>query len=78
MGRSAAPVYTANGSGSMTVIERQAKGLYKVAETVRTRPGGHTLAVDPQTHRVYVICSGLHDAHIAVYEPFLKSESSNH
>ena len=71
-------VYTANGSGSMTVIERQAKGSYKVVDTVRTRPGGHTLAINALTHRVYVVCSGLHHAHIVVYEPFRNSENSNH
>ena len=63
-------VYTANAGGSMTVIERQARGLYKVVDAVQTRPGGHTLAVDPLTHRVYVVCSGFHDAHVIVYEPF--------
>lgn len=62
-------VYTANAGGSMTVIERQSQGFYKVVDTVRTRPGGHTLAIDPVTHRVYVVCSGFHSAHILVYEP---------
>jgi DNA-binding beta-propeller fold protein YncE len=71
-------VYTANAGGSMTVIKRQAKGLYKAVETVRTRPGGHTLAIDALTHRVYVVCSGLREAHIVGYEPILNSENSDH
>ena len=71
-------VYTANGSGSMTVVERQGEGLYKVVDTVRTRPGGHTLAIDAVTHRVYVVCSGIREAHIVGYEPILNSENSNH
>ena len=71
-------VYTANSGGSMTVIQRQAKGLYKVVDTVRTRPGGHTLAIDAVTHRVYVVCSGIREGHIVGYEPILNSEDLNH
>jgi DNA-binding beta-propeller fold protein YncE len=63
-------VYTANSAGSMTVIGQSTKGTYEVLDTVRTRAGGHTLAVDSNTHRVYVICSRLRGAQILTYEPF--------
>ena len=62
-------IYTANSAGSMTVVEQSAEGGYRVLETVRTSAGGHTLAVDLRTHRVYVVCSGLRRARILVYEP---------
>lgn len=62
-------IYTANSAGSMTVIGRSGQGSYSVLETVPTRAGGHTLAIDADTHKVYVICSGLHGAKVLVYEP---------
>lgn len=62
-------VYTANSAGSMTVIGQSTQGAYEVLDTVQTRAGGHTLAVDPTTHRVYVICSRLRGAQILTYEP---------
>lgn len=62
-------IYTANSMGSMTVIEQSEQGTYRVLDTVRTLAGGHTLAVDPDTHRVYVVCSRLRGAQVLVYEP---------
>ncbi len=62
-------IYTANSAGSMTVIEQSDQGTYRVLDTVHTRAGGHTLAIDPETHRVYVICSRLRGAEILIYEP---------
>ena len=53
----------------MTVIAQDDAGGYAVVDTVQTRAGEHTLAVDPETHRVYVVCSGLQSASVIVYEP---------
>lgn len=64
-------IYTANSAGSMTVVQQTLEGSYRVLETVRTAAGGHTLAVDPRTHRVYIVCSGLRSARILVYAPTL-------
>ena len=62
-------IYSANSAGSMTVIQQSEHGTYRVIDTVQTRAGGHTLAVDAETHRVYVVCSRLRGAQILVYEP---------
>lgn len=58
-------VYTANGIGSMTVIQQDSADRYRVLEDAPTRFGGHSLVVDPATRRIFVAYFGS----IAVYEP---------
>jgi YVTN family beta-propeller protein len=59
-------IYTANGrSGTMTVIRQDSADQYSVLENVPTHRGGHALAVDPVTHRIYVTYGG---SEIDVYE----------
>jgi YVTN family beta-propeller protein len=57
-------VYTANGLGSMTVIQQDSADSYRVLENAPTHFGGHSLAIDPATHRVYVAYFGS----VAAYE----------
>lgn len=58
-------VYTANGIGSMTVIQQDSADRYRVLEDAPTRFGGHSLVVDQATHRIFVAYFGS----VAVYEP---------
>jgi YVTN family beta-propeller protein len=58
-------VYTANGVGTMTVIQQDSPDQYHVVENATTHFGGHSLVVDPATHRVYVAYFGS----IAAYDP---------
>ena len=58
-------VYTANGVGTMTVIQQDSADQYHVVENAATHFGGHSLVVDPATHRVYVAYFGS----IAAYDP---------
>ena len=58
-------VYTAGAIGSMTVIQQDSADRYRVLEDAPTRFGGHSLVVDPATHRIFVAYFGS----IAVYEP---------
>lgn len=58
-------VYTANGVGTMTVIEQDTPDQYRVLEDAPTHLGGHSLVVDPATHRIYVAYFGS----IAAYDP---------
>lgn len=58
-------VYTANGAGSMTVIQQDSADSYRVLEQAATHFGGHSLVVDPTTHRIYVAYFGS----IAAYDP---------
>lgn len=58
-------VYSANGVGTMTVIQQESPDQYRVLENAPTHFGGHSLVVDPATHRVYVAYFGS----IAAYDP---------
>jgi YVTN family beta-propeller protein len=58
-------VYTANGFGTMTVIQQNSPDEYRVLENAPTHFGGHSLVIDPSTHRVYVAYFGS----IAAYDP---------
>jgi YVTN family beta-propeller protein len=58
-------VYTANGIGTLTVIQQDSPDQYHVLENAPTHFGGHSLAVDPVTHRVFVAYFGS----IAAYDP---------
>jgi hypothetical protein len=49
----------------MTVIQQDSADQYRVLEDAPTRFGGHSLVVDPATHRIFVAYFGS----IAVYEP---------
>ncbi len=51
-------VYTANGVGTMTVVQQESADRYQVLENAPTHFGGHSLVVDPATHRVYVAYFG--------------------
>lgn len=51
-------VYTANGAGTMTVIQQDSANSYHVVEDAPTHFGGHSLVVDPVTHRIYVAYFG--------------------
>ena len=51
-------VYTANGLGTMTVIQQDSPDRYRVIENAPTHFGGHSLVVDPATHRIYVAYFG--------------------
>src|SRR5712691_1071979 len=57
-------VYTANAVGSMTVIQQDSADRYRVLENAPTHFGGHSLVIDPVTHRIYVAYFGS----IAIYD----------
>ena len=58
-------VYTANAIGTMTVIQQDSADQYHVLENAPTHFGGHSLVVDPVTHRIYVAYFGA----VAMYDP---------
>ena len=61
-------VYTANFFGSMTVIGQDTPDKYTVIENMKTRFGGHSVTVDPVTHRIYIASFGS----ILVYDAVAK------
>jgi DNA-binding beta-propeller fold protein YncE len=45
--------FSSNGDGTLTVVAADASGQFKVLDTVTTKMGARTMAVDPKTHAVY-------------------------
>ena len=50
------------GDGSLTVAKEEPAGTFHVVERVNTRPGARTMALDPQTHAVYVAAADFEPA----------------
>ncbi len=46
--------FSSNGEGTLTVAGEQSPGKFVVAETVTTERGARTMALDPETHRIYL------------------------
>jgi YVTN family beta-propeller protein len=46
--------YSSNGEGTVTVVQEVNKDSFKVLETIPTVSGSRTLAVDTQTHHIYL------------------------
>jgi DNA-binding beta-propeller fold protein YncE len=47
-------VYASNGDGTLNVIRETAPGTWASVETVTTKKGARTLALDPSTHRLFL------------------------
>jgi YVTN family beta-propeller protein len=47
--------FTSNGEGTLTVVGEAAPGRFEVRETVPTKTGARTLALDETTHRVFLV-----------------------
>jgi len=46
--------FSSNGEGTLTVIQEKSANDYVVLENAKTKKGARTLAVDEQTHKVYL------------------------
>ena len=63
-------IYTAGVGGKLTVIQQNNPDSYRVLGNISTHYGAHTLALDPETHKVYVgYASLLTNPRIAVFSP---------
>lgn len=47
-------IYTANGEGTITVIHEETAAKFTLLETVPTKRGARTIALDNQTHLIYL------------------------
>ena len=47
--------FSSNGDGTLTVVNAGSKGRYTIAQTLATQPGARTVALDSQSHRLYVV-----------------------
>jgi DNA-binding beta-propeller fold protein YncE len=46
--------FSSNGDGTLTVVEEQPKGHFRVAANVPTQAGARTMALDRKTHNIYL------------------------
>lgn len=47
-------IYTANGEGNITVIHEDNANKFSVLETIQTKKGARTIALDQTTHTIYL------------------------
>lgn len=66
-------IYTAGIGGRLDIIKQQSPDVYVHLDSVKTHYGAHTLAVDPETHKIYVGYASLFVApRLAVFTPTIK------
>jgi hypothetical protein len=54
--------FSSNKDGTMTVVEEEAAGAFRVRETVTTEYGAKTMALDTKTHQFYLVTSDFNKA----------------
>ena len=47
--------FSSNGEGNITVIHEDSPQTFSVVQTVETRRGARTMALDPKTHKLYTV-----------------------
>jgi len=52
--------FSSNGEGTLTVAHEDTPDKLSLVEQVKTSPGARTMAVDPKTHRVFLMAGKLH------------------
>lgn len=53
--------FSSNGAGTLTLVTQPVPGKF-VSENIATERGARTMALDPKTHRAYLITAGLNPA----------------
>jgi DNA-binding beta-propeller fold protein YncE len=48
-------VISSNGEGTLTVVQQKSPDKYEVVQTLPTAPGARTLALDPKSHKVFLV-----------------------
>jgi hypothetical protein len=46
--------FAANGVGTLTIVREESPGKFKVVENLQTKRGARTMALDSQTHRIFL------------------------
>jgi YVTN family beta-propeller protein len=48
-------VFSSNGDGTLTLMHEDSPDKYSVVENITTQRGARTMALDPKTHKVYLV-----------------------
>ena len=51
--------FSSNGDGTLTIVREVSPERFEVAGNVETAKGARTMALDPRTHRVYLVTAEL-------------------
>jgi len=49
--------FSSNGDGTLTVIQDEGSGKYKIRQVVKTMRAARTMALDPVSHRIYLVAA---------------------
>jgi YVTN family beta-propeller protein len=60
--------FSSNGEGNLTVVHEDSPDKFTIVETVPTEKGARTMALDPETHKVYVVTAKFGPAPAATAE----------
>ncbi len=55
-------IFTSNGEGTLTVAKEAVQGEFSALETVPTKKGARTMAIDEKTHNVFLVSADLEPA----------------
>ncbi len=47
--------FSSNGEGTLTVVHEDSPEKFSVVENVKTQPGAKTMALDPKSHKIYLV-----------------------
>lgn len=47
-------IFASNGDGTVTIIHEDSPDRYRVVQTLETRQGARTMALNPRTHKIYL------------------------
>jgi DNA-binding beta-propeller fold protein YncE len=61
--------FSSNGDGTLTVIHEKTDGSLEVIQNAETQSGARTMALDPQSHRVYLVTAKPKQGQRRSYEP---------
>jgi hypothetical protein len=54
--------FSSNGDGTLTVVGEDSLNKFSVWQTVNTMPGARTMALDPESHTLYLVTGELEPA----------------
>jgi DNA-binding beta-propeller fold protein YncE len=64
--------YSSNGDGTITVVQEENKDSFKVIETIATKKGARTIAVDKTTHHLYLPTAEFEPAPEGIRRPAMR------
>ncbi|HEY1859361.1 MAG TPA: YncE family protein [Gemmataceae bacterium] len=61
--------FSSNGDGTLTIVKDDGKGKFEVVDNVKTQQGARTMALDPNTHKIYLATAKPKPGERRAFEP---------